>query len=463
MAQVTPLPVPHDAPPASRLLRIEPTRAVWEIAWPVIVFGLLRASYFLADSYWAGRMGDDAPAALSAMGGAAFATWILMCLGELPATGTHALVARAAGAGDTSGVSRVFFAGALVATLLGVATAIFARPLAALYFDLVGFRGPAFARPLSMGLGLLESLGWGAAALNLHAVTGAVFRGLGDTRTPTLISAVTLVLNAALAPVLMFGLGPSPALGLAGAGWATVLANVVGVAWSLWALAREGHLPRPSRASLDAVRPVFAIGAPQALSGVGFCLVYVVLGELLTTFGPSALAGVGLGHRIEGPAYQIAAGFGAAAATLVGQHAGARDPAGARRAANVAARLACWAMVPLALPFVVAPHTLVGLWTSDAETIARGAGYLLAIGTALVPMALEVVYEGAFGGAGRTMPAMAVVLPLTAARIPAAILLSRTSLGIHGVWIAIAASTALKGALLWALFARDASTQTRDA
>ena len=91
-------------PAPSRLLELAPRRAVLRLAWPVIVLGLLRSGYFLADAYWAGRLGPDAPAALSAIGGAAFATWILSCLGELPAVGVHALAARAAGGGDLRAV-----------------------------------------------------------------------------------------------------------------------------------------------------------------------------------------------------------------------------------------------------------------------------------------------------------------------------------------------------------------------
>lgn len=443
------------------VLRMHPSRALWSIAWPVIALGLVRAGYFLADTFWAGRMGDDAPAALSAMGGAAFATWILSSLADLSAVGTHALVARAAGAGDRGAIRDAATQGAWLSLALGVAVAVFARPLADGYFALVGFSGPAFEAPLAMGTSLLRVLAWGFSAMTLQASLSAVFRGLGDTRVPMILSATTFVVNAVLAPVLIFGAGIFPRLGLAGAAWATVFASGLGALLSLVALVLRGDAPTLALPRFATLGRIAAIGVPQAVSGVGFCLVYVLLGEVLTSFGPTAIAGLGIGHRVESIAYHVAVGFGAGAATMVGQHLGAGDPLAATRAANLGAKLAALAMLPFMAVFVLAPRALVALWALDPETLARGSSYLLAAGAVLVLMALEVVYESAFAGAGETMPALLVALPLTAARIPAAAwLASHTTLGIEGIWLSIALSTAAKGLLLWALHAWRAARRS---
>jgi putative MATE family efflux protein len=427
-------------------------RAVLTLAWPVIALGLVRSGYFLADSYWAGRMGAQAPAALAAMGGSAFATWIVSSLSDLSAVGAHALAARAEGAGQRSRIAPVVTQALWLALMLGLVGALGARPLARLYFAALGFEGALFGEPLRLGVQFLEVILLGSAAIHLHSLLGSIFRALGDTRTPMLISVTTLALNVVLDPALIFGWGGLPALGLAGAAWATVTANVVGVGLSLVVLSREGIRPRWAVPSLARMGQIASIGGPTALSGVGFCLVYVLLGELLAGFGPVAIAGLGLGHRIEGPAYQICVGFGAAAATLVGQRLGAGDRAGAIRSAHRAAALTSLVMLPLSILFVLAPRWLLGPWAPDPATLTQGAGYLGTIGVVLVGMALEVVYESAFAGAGDTIPAMFIVLSLTAARVPLAAWAS-ARFGLSGIWAAIAVSTAAKGLLLWGFFA----------
>ncbi|MCS6900535.1 MAG: MATE family efflux transporter, partial [Polyangiaceae bacterium] len=319
------------------------------------------------------------------------------------------------------------------------------------YFDAVGFRGALFEQPRALGEGYLRALLMGAALTNLHGLVSATFRGLGDTRTPMMVSCVTLLLNAALDPVLMLGWGSIPALGLAGAGWATVLANGAGLALFAGALRERGVQLPWNGPEWKILGQIVRIGGPAMLSGIGFCLVYVALGDLLARFGPSALAGLGLGHRLEGPAYQVCAGFGAAAATLVGQHLGAGEPEEARSAAHRAAWWSCGVMAPLSLLFVAAPRWLVGMFTADEASTERGAAYVLVVGMILAPMALEVIYESAFAGAGETWLAMGIVIVFTAARLPLAWWLSRP-LGLTGVWMTIAGTCALKGFLLWGAF-----------
>lgn len=436
------------------LLRMPPGRALWCLAWPVIALGLIRSGYHLAAAYWAGRL-PDAGAAQAALGATSFAVWILMSVGDLAAVGVHALVARAEGARERWRVGEMVVQAAWIAGALGALIGLTAPKLSALYFDAMSFRGVAFEAARRMGDGYLSALLVGSVPVFWHLMLSAVFRGMGDTRTPLVISMLTLALNATLDPALMFGWFGLPALGLAGASWATIAAHGVGLAF--FAVALRGAGVRLVLRWPDAARvaQVVQIGGPSMASGIGFCLVYVALGDLLASFGPSALAGLGLGHRLEGPAYQVCAGFGAAAATLVGQHLGASDPEAARQAAHRTARWACLAMTPLSLLFLSAPRWLVGLFSPDAEAVARGASYLFYLGLILAPMALEVVYESAFAGAGETWIAMAIVIVFTAARLPLAWWLTGP-FGLAGVWITIMLTCAAKGFLLWgAFFARS--------
>ncbi|HJL16492.1 MAG TPA: MATE family efflux transporter [Sandaracinaceae bacterium LLY-WYZ-13_1] len=440
---------------APTLRSMSPTRAVWAVAWPMMALGLLRSLYYLTDSFWVGRLG---PRPLAALGGSAFAWWMIHLTCRLPATGVHSLVARHEGAGDRTRIARTVSQGLWVGLGLAALLALAAYPARGLYFDLLGFDPAAPEHALGqryVGAALL-----GASSLAVFAIVDGAFRGLGETRTALALTAATILLNAIVDPLLIWGPGPLPALGIAGAAWATALANLVGAALGTWLLAARGHRPRVARPHAAALARIARIGAPVSLSGVGFALVYVLLGRVITGFGSEQMAALGVGHRLEGLAFLACVAFGVGASTMVGQHAGAGDLRRARASARAAARLSLLAMVPFTLLLFAGAGPLFDLFTDDPATIEAGVRYLRIQTAVLALMALEEVYKGAFTGAGDTLAASIITFGFTAARIPAAWLLADPlGLGIAGVWIAIAGSTAVKGVAMWIWWRRDGWTR----
>lgn len=436
--------------PPSALVGMSPWRAVLSIAWPMVALGWLKSLYFLTDSYWVGRMGD---AELAAIGGTAFAWWMIYTVCELATVGTHALSARHEGAGERPRIRPVLAQGLWVGAAVAALLATVAFPFRGLYFDLLDFERGTAENVLGqayLGASLLG--GW---AVTAHAVVGSVFRGIGDTRTALWIAAVTLVVNGVLDPLLIWGPGPLPELGIAGAAWATVAANATGAAMGLAVLARRGLLPEAEGPRLRTMAVIARIGAPVGASGLGFCLVYVVLGRLINDFGTEHMAALGVGHRLESLAYLYCVGLMVGAATMVGQHLGAGSPRQAARSAHVAAAMCTAGLVPLAILLFAFAGPLMGIFTDDAVTAAAGVLYLRVQTAVLIFMGLEIVYEGGFSGAGDTVPAFWITSTLTAARIPLAWLLAEhLGWGIGGVWWAIALTTAARGVLMPAWFLR---------
>lgn len=428
-------------PSTPELLRITPTRAVWRVAWPMIALGLLRTCYYLTDSYWVGQLGPDA---LAAIGGAAFAWWMIHLSCDLAGTGAQALVARHEGGGRREGIAPTLAQGLWLAAVVALLLATAGWSLRGLYFDLLGFeRGTA---EHDLGQEYLGACLLGAATLSVHYVTAAAFRGLGHTRTALGITIVTLIANAILDPVLIWGWGPAPALGVAGAAWATAAANGLGAVVSLWVLAAWELRLRWTPPDLAAIRRIAAIGAPVTAAGIGFSMVYVLLGRFITDFGPEQMAALGVGHRLESAGFLVCVGFSVGAATMVGQNLGAGRPEQAAQAAHAAARLCVLAMLPIAVGLWVGAEPLFGLFTDDPATTRAGVVYLRFQVPVLMFMGAEVAYEGAFSGAGDTVPSFWIGFGWTAARIPAAWLLAYPlGMGVSGVWLAVALSTAIKG------------------
>ena len=199
----------------------------------------------------------------------------------------------------------------------------------------------------------------------------------------------------------------------------------------------------------NVIRRLTKIGAPIAFSGVMFSASYMILTGIITRFGSPALAALGLGHRIEGLSYFTAVGFSVAASTLVGQNIGAGK---LRRAETAAWLVALYVVIYLgvvSLVYYFFARNIIGFFIDDPAVIVEGTRYLKIIAVLEIFLGLEIVFEGAFSGAGNSLPPMMISVPLTWARIPLALLLAETLvMGSNGVWWAISVTTGLKGMLL---------------
>ncbi|MCP4870583.1 MAG: MATE family efflux transporter [Proteobacteria bacterium] len=433
--------------PDRPLIELPAAQAVWKVAWPMIAIGMLKSAYFLTDSYFVGLLG---PKHLAALGGAAFAWWMIWICTDLASVGTHALSARHEGAGTSEEIRPVLAQGMWVALCVAAALAFAAYPIRHVYFDLLGFAPDS--EEYRLGMEFLGASLLGAGTLCLSQVIGAVFRGLGDTRTALQIATVTLVLNAALDPVFIWTFD----LGIAGAAWATATSNAAGALFGLSLLMKRSLGPARVGPAMAAMRRIFKIGLPIAASGVGFSLVYVFLSRFINDFGTQHMAGLGVGHRIESLGYMYSIGMMTGVATMVGQHLGAQNPAMAARCAHVGATICGLSLLPMAAVLYVSAPALFEFFTDDPVTAAAGVHYLRIQLLVLALMGVEVAYEGAFSGAGDTMPTFWITFVFTGARIPGAWYLAyELGWGIGGVWWAIAISTALKGVVIPLWFARN--------
>ena len=168
---------------------------------------------------------------------------------------------------------------------------------------------------------------------------------------------------------MIWGWGPVPGYGIAGAAWATIAANVLGAALAGWLLIRRGIALQFQHPDWPRIRRIVSIGLPSSARGIAFAAIYVALGRMITAFGPHQMAALGVGHRIESIPYMTAVGFEVGCATLVGQHLGAGDPQGARRAARTALGLCLGFMVPATVMLYVFAEPMFALFANEPETV----------------------------------------------------------------------------------------------
>jgi Na+-driven multidrug efflux pump len=223
-------------------------------------------------------------------------------------------------------------------------------------------------------------------------------------------------------------------------------------------LADTTRLGRPTRVGLDPAifLRVSRVGFPVLLSSLLFNGIYLVIQRIAQAAGgPAAQNALGVGWNGEGAAFVVCLGWSAAAASLVGRALGAGRPDEAARAAwraSLQAAVLCFAW---GVVLYVGDDAIAGVFTSDPAVLHHGTAYLRIVAGCLAPQAVEIVLDGAFGGAGHTVPPMVITIGFSLLRIPLGLWLAfPVGLGPAGIWWAIAITATLRGAACAAWFAR---------
>ncbi len=403
---------------------------------------LLQTLFNITDTFWVGRgLGPDALAGISTGG---FAVWLVLGLAQLASTGLTAVASRRHGERRSASAGRATWDATVLA--LGFSAAVAAVGLWSLphLFELMATPPAVTAE----GTGYLAVYLAGIPIVFTYFVMDAAFRAAGDTRTPFYLLGLAVGLNLALDPLLILGWGPFPRLGIRGAALATLLTRGLGCGVGYALLARRGLLRRAG------LRPrrllaIGRIGLPVAAGGAVFSFVYILLTRFTSEYGTSALAALGVGHRVESLSYMVCVGFGAAAATAVGQNLGAGEAERARRSGRAAVAAAVGVTAAVGATFLLWPEAITGVFTADPAVVRDGSAYVRIVAIAQIFMALHLVLESAMNGAGYTTVPMTTSTLLTVARLPLAAVLSPL-LGLNGIWWTISGtSVARGGAMAW--------------
>lgn len=423
------------------------------LAWPVMVSAALQALYNLVDAFWLGRLGTAAVAAPGMAWPILF--FFMSFAGGFQAAGAT-LVAQHFGAGDERGAEES--AGQILA-FLGLASAVLALlgfALAPTVLRLIG--APEAIYPLALIYLRIECLGLPIMFI-AHAF-GGLMLGLGNTRLAMYLSVSSLLLNAVLDPLFIFGWGPFPAWGVAGAAGATILARalVAAVGLGLVFSGRAGirvHVqdlrPRPAR-----ILPILRVGLPNVLDQAGTSLGFVVMMGLVSGFGTAVVAAYTVGNRIINLVNVISWGAGSALVAMVGQNLGADQPERAEAIARRGISVTFLALVSLYFVTLFLRRPLFGLFIADPEVIREGAWYIAVFGTSVPFFGLFDGAAATFRGSGHTVPPMVMaIVRLWVLRVFLAWGLAYPlGFGTTGMWAGMSLSNFLGGLALVAWLSR---------
>jgi putative MATE family efflux protein len=275
----------------------------------------------------------------------------------------------------------------------------------------------------------------------------SILRGIGDTVTPLIFMAMGVGLNAILDPFLIGGFGPFPRLGLNGAAYATLISQVAALSIGFTYLNWKSHLvafhPRELIFDRHLTFLVFKIGIPsiiqQSLVSIGAMFVTT----FVNSFGSAATNAFGAVGRVDMVVIMPAVSMSMAVAALTGQNLGAGKPERVQEVFKSGVVMTSSITIFISLIVVFFSKlilTLFGLG-EDAKVMEIGITYLRIVGSSYLFFAVMFISNGVINGAGHTMITMSfTLLSLWFVRVPVSWWLSKTSLGITGVWIAIASS-----------------------
>ncbi len=426
-------------------LRLEAAESPWREAWrlslPATLSLLLHAGYRVNDQYWIGPLG---PAAQAALGVTSFLLILNFAFIALVQSGTLARIALHTGARDAEARQRCFqtslrlsFACTVVVALVGWATTPF-------WVRLLGAEGEvaelaqAYLKPIYLTLPLIAVKPW----------TDGVFLGIGNTMVPMLLAGLAVGLNFVLNPLLIFGWGPAPEMGIAGAAWATGISRGIAGGLGLWILNRGAGLRwRGLPFDRHEMARILRIGTPVALTHAAYALVFVgVLKTSVARFGESVQAGLGVAFNgIESISYCGLMGPAIACSSIVGRRLGAQDHAGARTAVGACLTLSLSIALLASLLFGLLPERLVSFYSDDPTVLREAALYLAVVAWSQTATSADSVLQQALAGAGRTtVMSLTTTLGLSL-RIPLAFFLAHSmAWGPHGIWWAFNLTNWLK-------------------
>ena len=430
--------------PRPRLTEGPIGRTLVALSGPMLI-GVFSIAFFnVVDTWFVGLLGGTELAAIS------FTFPVVMVIGSLTmgvGIGATSVVSRALGAGKTEDVRRYTTDALMLALSLVIVLSI----VGSLTID-----------PLFRAMGATESTlphiraymrVWylGMVFLVVPMVGNSAIRATGDTRTPATIMVAAVLLNAVLDPILIFGIGPIPSLGLAGAAWATVGARALALVLSLRVLHfRERMIDWSLVGPAEGLRSwgaILTVGAPAAATNMVVPLSFGVVTGMVARHGEFAVAALGAGSRVEMMATLVVMAVGAGLGPFAGQNwgAGRRDRLG--RALILAGRFSLGWGVFTWIIFATAGSLIARAFSPDPSTIDLIAVYLWLLPISHGLQGVHNITAAAFNAINRPLNAAALSLLKAPVLVLVLAWVGNQLFGIAGIFAGMALSNVVVGTL----------------
>ena len=419
------------------------------LALPIMATSLIQMAYNLTDMIWIGRLGSDAVASVGAAG---MYMWLSNGLATLAKMGGQIKVAHSLGSGENKKASNyaqsALQLGIFFAIIFSVLSILFSTPM----IDFFKLNSPKVINDAKIYL--IITCGLSIFSFMNQIFTG-IFTSMGNSKIAFISTSVGLFLNIILDPLLIFGFGFFPAMGVAGAGIATVIAQAVVMILFVYAAKKDtlifSNINILSKPYMKETKTIFKIGLPAAVQSMIFSCISMVVARIIAGWGDAAVAVQKVGAQIESISWMTAEGYAAALNSFVAQNYGANNPNRIKKGFKLSILvMLIWGTITTII-LVFFPDVVFKIFITEKDVIPLGVDYLTILGVSQIFMCIEYTSSGAFNGLGKTLGPAIVCIIFTAIRIPTAIIFSNIW-GLNGVWIAITVSSIIRGSLIFAWF-----------
>jgi len=354
------------------LLNDPPLRTMFRLGLPTMVVIMAQIAVSIIETYWTSRIGRDALAGVTLVA-PLVALMATMSNGGIGG-GVSSAIARALGAGDQAKANRLLWHAVVIAVGFGVFFTNILLAFGPLLYTALGGEGTVLQQALIYSTWVFG----GSIPFWMMNLLSSAMRGSGDVKLPAAVSLAGTVIIIPLSPALIFGWGPLPHMGVAGAG-ASVLIFYIGATLYFWkALAKgRGALKlQPTKLDAGSFGAILGVGLVSAMGTIVTNLTTVMVTGAVGLAGAAALAGYGVASRIDFLLIPMLFGFATAVVSVVGMAVGAGKPERAREAAWKAAATAFVFTQSVGILAAVFPQTWMGFFSSDPAVIKAGADYL---------------------------------------------------------------------------------------
>ncbi|WP_207791942.1 MATE family efflux transporter [Siccirubricoccus phaeus] len=454
-ARTAPAPSPPPAPTQSamnprtrRLLEGPILATLLRLAWPNTLVMLAQASVGLIETWWVSHLGTEALAGLALV----FPGYMLMQMLSAGAIGggISSAIARALGANKREDADSLFSHALIINGGLGLFFSALFLLFGREFYAALGGEGGA----LDAALAYSDVVFAGAVLVWLGNAFASVLRGTGNMALPSFAIILGVALLLPLSPLLIYGLGPVPGMGVAGAGWAVVLTSALTAGLLGWAVFTGRSIARPRRGKPQArlFGDILRVGAVASISTFQTTATVALTTALVAhAGGTDAVAGYGTGSRLEYLLIPLVFGLGAPLVALVGTNIGAGQRQRALRIAMTGAGIAFLICEAVGIAAAIWPRAWLGLFGADPAMLDTGSAYLRLVGPTYGFFGMGLALYFASQGAGRLLwPLAAGFLRLVVA-VAGGFLAISLGTGLQGVFAALAVALVIYGALVGGL------------
>ena len=423
-------------------------RKLYRFILPLLATSFINITYGFVDMICIGRLGSGAVAAVGTCG---FFLWFANASASMAKIGTQVYVSQEYGNKNFDNAKKYYQSSFLTNFIFGLLICL-------IFFvfnsQIISFFNLGDKQIINYAIVYFKVIAFSMPFMYANHVLSAFFNSIGNSRLTFLTNSFGLVFNIVFDILLIFGIGFFPRLEVFGAALATALAHVCVFTLLIFFNLNQDKTLRLSfgRFDFEKAKSVCKVGFPSAIQSTLYCIYSMILARIISYFGPVEIAVQKIGGQIESISWMTADGLAMAATTFVGQNFGAKNYDRIKKGTKILSKYCLTLGLISTLVLFLFSRQIFMIFIDEPMTINSGSTYLKILSISQIFMCFETLFIGIFSGYGQTKTPAIISIILTGLRIPMALMLTHTPLGVNGVWVALSMTSIFKGILLPTVF-----------